>query len=105
MSTFFPASFVTFTPLRKTRKKGASHITITELSVREEPVNIYDIKMQEMRQRFNNTYYKFLSKITVITSHAHLLKFHEKDVRSLFTDLVEMRIMLEKSEEKVKNIV
>lgn len=90
-----PASFVTFSSL-----KDAYYIN--ELITRDEPIHQYDAYMQEMRGKFNDTYYRFLLKITMLAPSASMLQLCEDDFASLFDDLVEMRCMLEEKTPRTK---
>lgn len=83
-----PASFITFTSVHDA-------YYINELITRDEPIHQYDAYMQTMRGKFNDTYYRFLSKMITMAPNATLLQLCEEDFVSLFDDLVEMRTMLE----------
>lgn len=83
-----PASFIAFS-------SADTSYYVNELVTRDEPIHQYDAYMQQMRGKFNDTYYRFLSKITMMGPKASFLQYCEEDFVSLFDDLVEMRGMLE----------
>lgn len=85
-----PVSFVTFSSLQR---EDAYYVN--ELITHDDPIHQYDAYMQEMRRKFNDTYYRFLSKMTVMAPQASFLQICEDDFVSIFDDLAEMRIMLE----------
>ncbi len=87
-----PASFVTLSSPEYTNNES---YYINELITRDDPMHQYDAYMQEMRGKFNDTYYRFLSKMTVMAPRASFLQVCEDDFVSLFDDLLEMREMLE----------
>ncbi len=87
-----PASFVTLSSPEYTNNES---YYINELITRDDPMHQYDAYIQQMRGKFNDTYYRFLSKMTIMGPRASFLQAYEDDFLSLFDDLLEMREMLE----------
>ncbi len=90
--TLSPASFVTLSSPEHTNNES---YYINELITRDDPMHQYDAYIQQMRGKFNDTYYRFLSKMTTMGPRASFLQICEDDFLSLFDDLLEMREMLE----------
>ncbi len=91
-----PASFVTvYTPHTNIPHSHGNAI-LTELLIQGEPTGAYSVQVHALRERFNDMYYKFLEKLTVISLHGNLSQSQQESLHSLFEELLEMRTILEK---------